>query len=99
MAELSDVLTRPKFDRYLALDQRREFFRQIQEIVVWISIRSRIHACRDPRDDKFLELAVNGEADAVVTGDTDLLALDPFRGIAILTPAEWLHRQSPPSKS
>jgi uncharacterized protein len=96
MAELSDVLTRPKFDRYLTLDQRRDFLRQIQEIVVWISIRSRIRACRDARNDKFLEVAVHGEADAILTGDADLLALNPFRGIAILTPAHWLHQQSSP---
>ena len=53
----------------------------------------RIRACRNPRDDKFLELAVHGLADAIVTGDRNLLELNPFRGIAILTPAEYLERK------
>lgn len=52
-----------------------------------VAITQRIAACRDPTDDKFLELAVNGRADAIVTGDADLLALNPFRGIPIVTPA------------
>jgi hypothetical protein len=50
----------------------------------------RIRACRDSRDDKFLEVAVHGHADLIVTGDRDLLDLHPFRGIGILTPAAYL---------
>lgn len=42
-------------------------------------------------DDKFLELAVNGRADPIITGDTDLLVLNPFRGIPIITPAAFGH--------
>jgi uncharacterized protein len=56
-----------------------------------VAITERIVACRDPTDDKFLELAVNGRADMIVTGDADLLALDPFRGIPIVTPAAFVH--------
>ena len=51
-----------------------------------IDIEETVQACRDPKDDKFLEIAVNGGADVVVTGDPDLLVLHPFRGVAILTP-------------
>jgi putative PIN family toxin of toxin-antitoxin system len=47
-----------------------------------------IRASRDPKDDKFLEAAVNGRADVLVTGDKDLLDLNPFRGVAIVTPAQ-----------
>ena len=47
---------------------------------------------RDRKDDKFLELAVNGNAALIITGDKDLLALDPFQGIAIITPASFLKR-------
>jgi predicted nucleic acid-binding protein len=50
--------------------------------------------CRDPDDDKFLELAVNGHADAIISGDHDLLVLDTFRGIPIITPAAFVHTQS-----
>ncbi len=49
-----------------------------------------VTACRDPTDDKFLELAINGRADVVITGDRDLLVLHPFRGIPIVSPATFI---------
>ena len=52
-----------------------------------------VRACRDPKDDKFLEVAVNGRADVIVSDDGDLLALNPFRGIAILAPSAYLDRR------
>ena len=55
-----------------------------------VAITESVGACRDPKDDKFLELAVSGRADYLVTGDLDLLVLDPFRGVRILTPADFL---------
>jgi len=51
-----------------------------------------IRECRDPKDDKFLEAAVNGRAGIVVSGDGDLLHMHPFRGISILTPSDYLQR-------
>ena len=50
----------------------------------------KIVACRDPKDDKFLDLAVSGQATHLVTGDPDLLALHPFRGIDIVTARAFL---------
>jgi uncharacterized protein len=58
---------------------------------VLVIIHETVTACRDPKDDKFLELAVNASADIIVTGDEDLLVLHPFRGISILRPADFLH--------
>ena len=55
-----------------------------------VAITERIVACRDPTDDKFLEVAVNGRADLIVSGDADLLALSPFRTIPIVTPAMFV---------
>ena len=43
-----------------------------------------------PTDDKFLELAVNGHADVIVSGDLDLLVLSPFRGIPIVALAPFV---------
>jgi predicted nucleic acid-binding protein len=51
-----------------------------------------VRVCRDPNDDKFLEVAVNGRADTLITGDTDLLVLDPFERIPIITPAGYLSK-------
>ena len=53
-----------------------------------------IRICRDPKDDKFLEAAISGSAEFIVTGDHDLLSLDPFRGIHILSPAGFLARHA-----
>jgi uncharacterized protein len=92
MTELADVLARPKFNAYVSLEDRQQFFRLLGRIAEMVPVVHTIRACRDPRDDKFLELAVNGEADLIVTGDEDLLALDPFRGIPIITPAAYVVR-------
>lgn len=59
-----------------------------------VTIAERVTACRDPKDDKFLELAINGRADAVVSGDADLLALDIFRGIQIITPSAFIYARA-----
>ncbi|MDE0374593.1 MAG: putative toxin-antitoxin system toxin component, PIN family, partial [bacterium] len=60
-----------------------------------IKITESVQACRDPDDDRILELAVNGAAAYIVTGDSDLLVMNPFRGVAILTPAELLRNSQP----
>lgn len=92
LSELAEVLSRDKFNRYVDLADRHEFFRQLVRVVERILITHIVHACRDPKDDKFLELAVNGNADMIVTGDQDLLVLSPFKNIPIITPASYLER-------
>jgi putative PIN family toxin of toxin-antitoxin system len=92
LQELKDVADRGRFDRYVEPERRRRFVAAYMRAIVMVDIPFPIHACRDPRDDKFLEVAVHGHADLIVTGDADLLALNPFQGIAILTPAEYLER-------
>ena len=94
LEELADVLSRAKFDPYITIEERQEYLRRLGRIAEMVPIVHVIRACRDPEDDKFLELAVNGAADLMVTGDDDLLVLHPFRGIPILTPASYLERGS-----
>ena len=74
-----------------------EFFAQLFLLSHEIEPAERVSACRDPDDDKFLEVAVNGNATHLVTGDADLLALHPFRGVAILTPADFVALFDPPA--
>ena len=57
-----------------------------------IIVFEEIDICRDPKDNKFLEVAVNGKADFIITGDKDLLVLNPFQGIEIITVNEFLSR-------
>jgi len=92
--ELASVISRPKFDQYISLQNRKDFFRFLGRVVERVTIIRKIQACRDPKDDKYLELAVNGQAETIITGDDDLLALNPFRSIRIITPSEFLD-QSP----
>jgi putative PIN family toxin of toxin-antitoxin system len=90
--ELSDVLARPKFDKYISRQDRQHFIRLLGGVVRIVSITHRVAACRDPKDDKFLHVALNGEAEVIVTGDADLLVLHPFHGIDIVNPATFLTR-------
>jgi len=83
------VLQRPYFAPKIApffLDNLRRLFAAAEIATIIESIT----ACRDPSDDKFLELAVNGRADVIISGDADLLALDVFRDIPIITPAAFV---------
>ncbi|HWY55729.1 MAG TPA: putative toxin-antitoxin system toxin component, PIN family [Terriglobales bacterium] len=92
MNELADVLARAKFDRYINLADRQQFLRLLGRVAEFVPVVYPVRECRDPKDDKFLEVALNGNADLILTGDTDLLALHPWRGIAILLPAKYLKR-------
>lgn len=88
--ELTDVLMRRKFDPYLTVDERQRALRAVAAVGRRVAVVRRISACRDPRDDKFLEVAVNGRATALVTGDADLLALHPYLEMPILSPEAFL---------
>jgi putative PIN family toxin of toxin-antitoxin system len=92
LEELVDVLARPRLKRRFPL-QSRDAQTLIDLIVLRgeaVEVLSTLKACRDPKDDKFLELAVNGRADVLVSGDQDLLVLHPFQDIPIVQPAEFL---------
>ena len=93
VSEFQAVLLREKFDTLIERSLREKIFEEYARICLLVRISRPIHVCRDPRDDKFLEVAVHGRANAIVTGDFDLLALHPFHGIEILTPADYLARK------
>jgi putative PIN family toxin of toxin-antitoxin system len=92
MAELTSVLGRSKLDPYVSIEERQQFLRLLGRIVEMVPILHRVRACRDPKDDKFLEVAVNGEAGLIISGDRDLVDLRAFRGIPVLTPRAYLDR-------
>lgn len=94
IAELKEVISRQKFDRYLSQQDRDRFLAMLVLKGEIVEITESICACRDVKDDKFLELAVNGEADWLITGDDDLLVLHPFREVTIVTPAVYLELTS-----
>jgi putative PIN family toxin of toxin-antitoxin system len=86
LAELNEVLSRKRFRSYVDEEDVRSFLAALTREAEWVDVEIQIQACRDPKDDKFLELAVSGQGTHIVTGDTDLLALNPFQGIEILPP-------------
>ena len=90
LSEIADVLSRPKLQPYIEPEDVTGFLARIHRSWIEIPILQRITLCRDPRDDKFLELALNGDASFIVTGDEDLLTLHPFQDIPILKPADYL---------
>ena len=92
LRELMEKLLAPKFDRYISRQRREALLDRLAPNVEIVEVVQQVRACRDHKDDKFLEVAVNGEADVVVSGDQDLLVLHPFRGTDIVTPADDLTR-------
>ena len=97
LAEMYEVLTRKQFRRYVEEEEVRSFLAALTREAEWVDVDVQIKACRDPKDDKFLELAVSGHATHMVTGDLDLLVLDPFKGIRILPPQSFLELPLPPA--
>ncbi len=87
------VLFRPKFDNYISLSRRLAFYESLRITAEFIESAAPISACRDPKDDKFLALALTGHANFILTGNRDLLILHPFRHIDILSPRQYLDRQ------
>lgn len=87
--EVVTVLRRPR----IASKITPRFLANVERLLASaepVNITERIVACRDPKDDKFLELAWNGRADMIISGDQDLLVLGIFRGIPIVPPAAFV---------
>jgi uncharacterized protein len=89
--EFFEVFLRSKFDKYISRETRLEVLFEFKRLALFIGISERITACRDPKDDKFLELAVSDNASCIITGDKDLLILNPFRGIPILNAVDFIN--------
>lgn len=91
--ELASRLDKPKFDRYREPEIWSSFLTALVELALWHEdAGTATGICRDVDDDKFLALAVTGQADVIISGDGDLLELVTHEGIPILTPAQFLQR-------
>jgi putative PIN family toxin of toxin-antitoxin system len=90
--ELVDVLYRPRLRVKYGLSESA--LRAVIRLVVLrselVQPTEQVAICRDPKDDKFLEVALAGQADVIVSGDEDLLILDPYAGIPIVSPSQFL---------
>ena len=95
LAEVEDVINRKKVIKYHRrnLEQRKEIMKQLVKLsyVTLESVTTEdVIIERDPDDDKFLDAAIEGNADFIVSGDRHLLDLKAYEGIKILTPKEFL---------
>ena len=89
--EFSDTFIRSKFDKYISLKLRLEIIEEFKFIAKLITPSILITACRDPKDNKFLELALSSKVTYIITGDEDLLVLNPFENISIITASQFLN--------
>jgi putative PIN family toxin of toxin-antitoxin system len=88
--EIREVLRRPKFRKYIDDERLADILALILADACFVSATQSVAACRDPADDKYLELALAAGAYAIISGDRDLLSMSPWRGIRILSPAEYV---------
>jgi uncharacterized protein len=88
--ELINVVLRPKFDKYFPEKERLYFIEAFNIKTIFIEPTETITDCRDPKDNKFLELAIASNAPFIVTGDDDLLILNPYHSINILKSGDFL---------
>jgi len=89
-AEFTEVLFRKKFDKYLTDERRLQVIQKLERDTLNFKVTIAVNSCRDPKDNKFLELALTAKADCIVSGDQDLLILNPFNDIPIVTAADFL---------
>ena len=87
--ELQTRIYKPKFDRYLSLETRKRILHDVNAAALWVDVSKDLAAqrySRDPDDDAFIHAAITADACAIVSGDSDLLVLDPIGAVRILSP-------------
>jgi len=89
--EYLNVFSRPKFDKWISLETRFRFIENIIENSIRLKVTKTITACRDPKDDIYLSLAVFAQANGIISGDKDLLTLNPFQRIPIINATSFLN--------
>jgi uncharacterized protein len=90
--ELKEVINRSKFDKYFKAGDRSKFLSLYKAESKFLTVFHRVSICRDPKDNMYLELALSGKANAIISSDPDLLVLSPFENIPILSPKDFIDR-------
>lgn len=91
LEEFIEVLYRPKFNNFLSEIRKKQILNIIKTELEIVVATESINDCRDPRDNKFLEIAVSSNASCLITGDNDLLILHPYRNIPIVRPTDFIN--------
>ena len=91
----SRLRTKPRFRKYLTPEEIEGYLRRIYAASLLIDVTETVEVCADPDDDKFLELALSGQAEYLVTGNIKDFPPSPFRGLPIVRPAKFLEIVAP----
>jgi len=75
----------------VSLQSRLLILNELKDLLIFHEILEKINDCRDPKDNKFLDLAISANASCIITGDKDLLMLNPFRGIPIINAVDFIN--------
>jgi putative PIN family toxin of toxin-antitoxin system len=90
LEELTDTLAKPKLQKYLTQQRTRQLLELIWQKALLVHVHTQLKICRDPKDDFLLQLALDAKAHCIVSGDTDLLALNPVGDLKIITLTDFL---------
>jgi putative PIN family toxin of toxin-antitoxin system len=93
--ELETRIARPKFDRYFGDSGRLRHLAKIAQSIQRFEVSAAVSVSRDKTDDKFIELAIDSGANILISGDPDLRVVKTFKGVEILSPAQFFERFSP----
>ncbi|MFN9865874.1 MAG: putative toxin-antitoxin system toxin component, PIN family, partial [Pseudanabaena sp.] len=86
LTEVLSVLGRSKFSKYIDHEDIDGLSIRIKTVWLLVEILNQVQLCRDPKDDKFIDLAMNGDASYLFTGDNDLLVLNPIANTSVINP-------------
>lgn len=89
LKELSELVSRPKFKSLFTTKRMKELFALLDSYGVVVLPSQKVSSCRDKKDNFLLEAALEGKADYLVTGDKDILVLNPFHSTKILPPKDF----------
>nr|MBI1230562.1 putative toxin-antitoxin system toxin component, PIN family [Cytophagales bacterium] len=93
LEEFLEVSERPKFKRFFKKSDIKTLLTQIETLGELIKVKSKIDECRDPKDNFLLSLSVDGKADFLVTGDSDLLVLGKIENTKIVSWTEFISQE------
>ena len=88
--EYESVLKRPKFQKYFMNVGIDNVLQGFIKILTFVEVVCDFKFCRDPNDDFIIQLAIDSEADFLITGDKDILILKSFGNCKFLTLTEFI---------
>lgn len=90
--EFVSVASRPKFGRYFDFSMVEALLFTIHEVATFVNVDTKVNVCRDPKDNFLLALALDSNADVLITGDSDLLAIKQIGHTQIMTLTSFLEK-------